>query len=363
MLYRALMVLTAVAAPALLIFALVPDLLLRTAFGPDTVDAAGALIVLGIAMTLLAVSYLTVQYLFALHLVSFLWVLAVIAAGEILVLFQASQSITGFATTVLATQLVAALAVLGLAARARPLSVRAPEAAIGPLETPVAPAARRGPTGRRTAGDGEYAGAPMRLLLPRAICLGSPTALAFFAGGFNDRSRHIALIVTAVGLALAAALRPRRRCRAAGRRGSRSARSACSAAGRRSARPGRRSPTRRPTTPSASCSTWWCSRSPSPSGDPGARRGGSSRSWPLGAFGVIAVGLAGRLLPGHRHPARVRPVGRPARPAADLLERRGRPGGDGPRPVRAHRGRPRAPAARPRRRGRRDRPAGDRAST
>jgi hypothetical protein len=48
----------------------------------------------------------------------------------------------------------------------------------------------------------------MRLLLPRAICLASPTALAFFAGGFNDRSRHIALIATAAGLALAALLAP-----------------------------------------------------------------------------------------------------------------------------------------------------------
>jgi O-antigen/teichoic acid export membrane protein len=127
-LYRALAVLGAVAAPALLIFALVPDLLLRTAFGPDTVDAAGALIVLGISMTLLAVSYLTVQYLFALHLAGFLWVLAVIAVGEVLLLFHASESITGFATTVLGTQVVAAAAVVILAARARPLSARDPQA-------------------------------------------------------------------------------------------------------------------------------------------------------------------------------------------------------------------------------------------
>jgi hypothetical protein len=48
----------------------------------------------------------------------------------------------------------------------------------------------------------------MRLLVPRAICIASPTVLAFFAGGFNDRSRHIALIVAAAGLVLAAALAP-----------------------------------------------------------------------------------------------------------------------------------------------------------
>ena len=43
-----------------------PEPLLRLAFGPDLTQAADALFVLGVAMTLLAVAYLTVQYMLAL---------------------------------------------------------------------------------------------------------------------------------------------------------------------------------------------------------------------------------------------------------------------------------------------------------
>ncbi len=119
-LWRALGVLAVVAAPALLIFAFVPALLLRTTFGPDTVDAAPALLVLGLAMTLLAVAYLTVQFMIALGEVRFLWVLAAVAVGEVILLFAKSFSITGFAVTVAVMQLVAAGAVLSLAVRAWP---------------------------------------------------------------------------------------------------------------------------------------------------------------------------------------------------------------------------------------------------
>lgn len=119
-LWRALAVLAVVATPALLIFALVPELLLRTAFGPTTVDAAPALLVLGLAMTLLAVAYLTVQFMIALGQVRFLWVLAAVAVGEVVLLFVGRFSITGFAGIVAVMQLVAAGAVLVLAHRAWP---------------------------------------------------------------------------------------------------------------------------------------------------------------------------------------------------------------------------------------------------
>ena len=65
-LLRALTILAVIATPALLIFALVPKLLLRLAFGPSFVQASGALVLLGLSMTLLAVAYLTVQYMVAL---------------------------------------------------------------------------------------------------------------------------------------------------------------------------------------------------------------------------------------------------------------------------------------------------------
>ena len=81
-LLRALGVLAAVAAPALLIFALVPALLLRVAFGPRPDAGPDALPVLGVAMTLLAVAYLTVQYMVALGELKFVWVLGVVAVSS-----------------------------------------------------------------------------------------------------------------------------------------------------------------------------------------------------------------------------------------------------------------------------------------
>jgi hypothetical protein len=114
---KALAVLCAVAAPALLVFALAPGLLLRVAFKDDA--GAGALFVLGLAMTLLAVAYLTVQYMLALRVVRFLWVLAVVAVAEIVLLFNGNPGITGFAVIVCAVQACSAIGVLMLGMRTR----------------------------------------------------------------------------------------------------------------------------------------------------------------------------------------------------------------------------------------------------
>jgi O-antigen/teichoic acid export membrane protein len=118
-LVRALVILAIVAAPALLIFAFVPELLLRVAFGPDLTQASDALLLLGAAMTLLAVAYLTVQYMVALGKTSFLWVLGVVAVAEPFLLTTSGQSIVGFAAIVFGVQCVAASAVLTLGLRAR----------------------------------------------------------------------------------------------------------------------------------------------------------------------------------------------------------------------------------------------------
>jgi glycosyltransferase involved in cell wall biosynthesis/O-antigen/teichoic acid export membrane protein len=118
-LLRALGILVAIAAPALLIFAAAPKLLLRLAFGPDLTLAADALIFLGAAMTLLAVAYLTVQYMVALGETRFLWVLAVIAIAEPVLLSATDLSVTGFAGIVFAVQCVVAVSVLALGLRAR----------------------------------------------------------------------------------------------------------------------------------------------------------------------------------------------------------------------------------------------------
>ncbi len=117
---RALTVLVVVAAPALLIFALFPKLLLEVAFGPDGADGSGALLLLGVAMTLLAVAYLTVQYMLALRETRFLWVLGAVAIAEVAILFTGDFGIVAFATIVLGTQIIAAGAVLALGLRALP---------------------------------------------------------------------------------------------------------------------------------------------------------------------------------------------------------------------------------------------------
>jgi len=118
-LLRALAVLAAIATPALLIFALMPHVLMKVAFGPDLTLAADALPVLGVAMTLLAVAYLTVQYMVALGELKFVWVLGIVAIVEPFLLSAGDFTLLSFATVVLGLQLVAASAVLALGLRTR----------------------------------------------------------------------------------------------------------------------------------------------------------------------------------------------------------------------------------------------------
>ena len=129
-LFRALALLALVAVPSLAIFALAPETLLRLAFGEEFVRASDALFVLGLAMTLLAISTLAVQYMLALHRTAFLWVLGVVAVLEPLLLSGGDPEMRSFAAIVLALQCVAALSSLCSALRARPapaVAAAAPE--------------------------------------------------------------------------------------------------------------------------------------------------------------------------------------------------------------------------------------------
>jgi glycosyltransferase involved in cell wall biosynthesis/O-antigen/teichoic acid export membrane protein len=118
-LLRALAILAVIATPALIIFAVAPELLLRVAFGPGFTDAAGALLILGAAMTLLAVAYLTVQYMIALGESRFLWVLGLVAIAEPFLLTAGEEGIVAFASIVFGVQCVAASSVLALGLTAR----------------------------------------------------------------------------------------------------------------------------------------------------------------------------------------------------------------------------------------------------
>jgi glycosyltransferase involved in cell wall biosynthesis/O-antigen/teichoic acid export membrane protein len=124
---RALAVVAAVAVPMLIIYALIPETVLRLAFGPETVVASSALFVLGCAMTLLAIGYLGVQYMLALGRVAFLPALGVVAIAEIALLGAiGTHSLLSFAAIVLALQAAAALSVLtiGLMPGRRAAAVR-----------------------------------------------------------------------------------------------------------------------------------------------------------------------------------------------------------------------------------------------
>lgn len=112
-LMSALGVVGAIAAPALLVFALAPELLLRVGFGEEYASGAHALALLGLAMSLLGFVYLGVQFLLAVGASGFLVPLAAIAIAEpVLLLTLDVDSIGGFAAIVLAVQAGALAAVL-----------------------------------------------------------------------------------------------------------------------------------------------------------------------------------------------------------------------------------------------------------
>jgi O-antigen/teichoic acid export membrane protein len=117
-LVRALGIIAVCAVPCLLIFAGVPHLLLSVAFGKSKATASSSLIVLGGAFTVLAATYLAIQYLLALKRTWFLLPLGLVAIAEPIVLAQAPSHPTGFAAVVLAVQAVAAVVAFALALRA-----------------------------------------------------------------------------------------------------------------------------------------------------------------------------------------------------------------------------------------------------
>jgi O-antigen/teichoic acid export membrane protein len=122
---RALGVIAVLAVPALTVFAVAPGLLLETAFGADFRRGDEALLTLGLAFGLLAVTYLCVQFLLGLHRRAFIALLAAAAVAEPVMLLFA-DSLLSFARIVLVVQAAAAAAMLAfaLAQRTRTVTVR-----------------------------------------------------------------------------------------------------------------------------------------------------------------------------------------------------------------------------------------------
>jgi O-antigen/teichoic acid export membrane protein len=117
-LVRSLGLIALCAAPMMLIFGFGAEQLLEAVFGDDLTEAAGALPWLGLAMTLLACSYLAVQYLLALGRWRFIWVLAVAAAVEIGLLAAIDADLTQVGVALFAIQLCCAAVMLTAALRA-----------------------------------------------------------------------------------------------------------------------------------------------------------------------------------------------------------------------------------------------------
>ena len=114
---RALGIILVCAVPVLLIFAFASEPLIRIAFGAGRASAHAALLPLGAAFTVLAATYLAIQYMLALKRTGFLIVLAVVAIAEPVLLLQASRQPTQFATVVLGVQVVGAVLAFAMALR------------------------------------------------------------------------------------------------------------------------------------------------------------------------------------------------------------------------------------------------------
>jgi O-antigen/teichoic acid export membrane protein len=114
---RALGIVLVCAVPCLLIFAVGAHPLLNAVFGHKKATASGSLLVLGLAFTVLACTYLAIQYMLALKRTWFLIAIGAVAAAEPVLLLQASRHPQGFAAVVLAVQAVGAVVAFGLALR------------------------------------------------------------------------------------------------------------------------------------------------------------------------------------------------------------------------------------------------------
>ncbi len=116
-LIKTLAIIVVAAIPCLLIFAFASHLLISTVFTAKKASASDSLLPLGAAFTVLACTYLAIQYMLALKRTWFLIALGAVAIAEPILLLQASRHPAGFAVVVLAVQTVGALLAFALALR------------------------------------------------------------------------------------------------------------------------------------------------------------------------------------------------------------------------------------------------------
>jgi hypothetical protein len=115
---RGLGLIGAIAACALIVFATVPALLLKTAFGAEYETGETVLLALGAAYALLAAAYIGVQFLLGLRHRWFAAALGVVALAEP-ILLAGAHDLESFASVVLLVQALAACVALSAGATAR----------------------------------------------------------------------------------------------------------------------------------------------------------------------------------------------------------------------------------------------------
>ena len=108
------------AVPCILIFAFGAHPLLAAVFGKRKAIASDSLLPLGAAFTVLAGTFLAVQYMLALKRIWFLPAIGLVAAIEPVLLLQAPKHPASFATVVLLVQLIGAAVAYVAALAARP---------------------------------------------------------------------------------------------------------------------------------------------------------------------------------------------------------------------------------------------------
>jgi O-antigen/teichoic acid export membrane protein len=131
-LLRTLGIVLVASVPCLLIFAFGAKPLITAVFGAKKATAYQSLLPLGAAFTVLACTYLAIQYMLALKRTWFLIPLAAVAIAEPALLLQASKNPASFAAVVLAIQAVGALLAFAMALRrdnAPPRTAVSPEPA------------------------------------------------------------------------------------------------------------------------------------------------------------------------------------------------------------------------------------------
>jgi O-antigen/teichoic acid export membrane protein len=116
-LMRTLALIAAAAVPMVALYAVAGEPLLGAVFGDDLTEASAALPWLGLAMSLLACAYLSVQYLLAMGSATFIWALGAALVVEVVVLLGLGADLTAIAIALFAVQVVCAGVTFTLARR------------------------------------------------------------------------------------------------------------------------------------------------------------------------------------------------------------------------------------------------------